>query len=140
MKYLVEHFYLFLSFLKIFQLKIWVLEYGLLFLRTFSLPSINDNKSAAVFKVSFTGVKQDSHLTTSSLVLQPSKPALDRPMQCQNITGCDILTYSRREHGIFHHQPLWGDQNHTLYFKRGSRLCARICRNKNSPPPPARDK
>ena len=51
---------------------------------TFSLQSINDNKSAAVFKVfkvSFTGVKQDSHLTMSSPLLQPSTPALDRPMQ-----------------------------------------------------------
>ena len=33
---------------------------------------MNDNKSAEDFKVSFIVVKQDSHLTTSSLLLQPS--------------------------------------------------------------------
>ena len=41
--------------------------------RFFRLLSMNDNKSAAELKASFTVVKQDSHLTTS-LPLQPSTP------------------------------------------------------------------
>ena len=35
---------------------------------------MNDNKSAAELKASFTVVKQDSHFATSSLPLQPSTP------------------------------------------------------------------
>jgi len=35
---------------------------------------MNDNKSAAELKASFTVVKQDSHFTKSSVPLQPSTP------------------------------------------------------------------
>lgn len=38
---------------------------------------MNDNKSAADFKVSFTVINQDLHLTTSSLLLQPSMSAMN---------------------------------------------------------------
>ena len=45
--------------------------------KDFRLLSMNDNKSAEDFKVSFMVVKQDSHLTTSSLLLQPSMIAMN---------------------------------------------------------------
>ena len=38
---------------------------------------MNYNKSAEDFKVSFIVVKQVSHLTTLSLLLQPSTPAMN---------------------------------------------------------------
>ena len=85
----LKHLYSFLSFLKIFQLLTCFRVCSCL-LRTFCLLSMNDNKykSAEDFKVSFMVVKQDSHWTTSSLLLQPSTPAM-------NFVIYDVLPTSR---------------------------------------------
>ena len=54
-----------------------VLEYGLLYKGLFGCRRRITNLLTEDFKVSFIVVKQDSHLTTSLLLLQPSTPAMN---------------------------------------------------------------
>ena len=55
-----------------------VLGCGLLYKGPFRrLLLMNDNKSAVEFKVSLTVAKEDPHFATSSLLLQPSTPAIN---------------------------------------------------------------
>jgi len=54
-----------------------VLEYSLLYKGLFACLSMNDNKYAEDFKVPLLVVKKNSHLTTSSRLLQPSTPSMN---------------------------------------------------------------